>query len=64
MKRYKNGQWFDIPNEEADKIRERSRRYRVERKRAPKDYEERIKELEETVTMLMSKLSEETPVEE
>ena len=64
MKRYKDGQWFDIPKEEADKIRERSRKYRAERKRTPKDYEARIKELENTVATLMAKLADETPVQE
>ena len=68
MKRYKNGKFFDVPEEEAAKIRALSKRHKVRTNNDSVDYEEKIKTLEIELANVLAKLNEksedETPYNE
>lgn len=54
MKKYKDGKIIDIPEEEAEQIRKRFQKRT--NSNTSRNYEKRIKELEDTVAMLVAKL--------
>ena len=58
IKRYKDGKFFDVPEEEAEKIKKRFEKRRAPRQRTSADYEAKIKTLEETLEKVLAQLEE------
>ena len=62
MKKFKDGKLFDVPEKEAEKVREKFKRHapKNRKEKDSEEYEAKIKKLEDSLAEVLAKLNEKT----